>query len=592
MKTAILVLPLCLLVACLAAAAPTAAPAGDDVQDVVFLGETRPVLLRLHIRIDGKPLQTAVDDFLRYLFNDLDLNRDGFLSKEEVARAPAVNQLTSGAMSLGFIAPGFGGQQTAPPMDEIDADHDGRVTVAELIAYYRKKGFLPCNFQVEAANFNPAAMAFGGGTLEPTVEQISAGIFKLLDADNDGKLTQAELAAAPSVLLALDSDDDEIITAKELVRDAKPATPNMLAAGMAMLGQGKGRASTGNQQLLLVTTPGVAPLDLVRRIQERYGTKKVDPATKLSRKDLGLDEATFALLDANRDGTLDARELEGFIQRQPDLELAVDIGSDTPSVAATAPAPLTGKIATESGAVTLNLGLTRLGVRSTGSSQEGPSYFDTIVRQQLSGQFKNADKDKSGYLDQKEAEASPQFRQMYKAADRDGDGRLYESEVFAYLDHARELQQRCEAGCATLVLSDQSRGLFDLLDINRDGRLSMREMRGAVKLLGTLAPGRDHFTKADIPRTYQVTMRHGPPGGGNNPAAAFAAIYGPNRETGPAAPTAGPLWFRKMDRNRDGDVSPREFLFSADLFRRIDTDGDGLISAQEAERAGALARKE
>jgi Ca2+-binding EF-hand superfamily protein len=47
------------------------------------------------------------------------------------------------------------------------------------------------------------------------------------------------------------------------------------------------------------------------------------------------------------------------------------------------------------------------------------------------------------------------------------------------------------------------------------------------------------------------------------------------------------VWFRKMDRNRDGDVSRKEFLFAAEEFRRLDRDGDGLISAAEAAKAGA-----
>jgi len=46
-----------------------------------------------------------------------------------------------------------------------------------------------------------------------------------------------------------------------------------------------------------------------------------------------------------------------------------------------------------------------------------------------------------------------------------------------------------------------------------------------------------------------------------------------------------------MDRNGDGDVSRREFLGSAEQFKRIDTDGDGLISVEEAERYDAEVRK-
>ena len=40
----------------------------------------------------------------------------------------------------------------------------------------------------------------------------------------------------------------------------------------------------------------------------------------------------------------------------------------------------------------------------------------------------------------------------------------------------------------------------------------------------------------------------------------------------------GPLWFQRMDRNRDGDVSLREFPGPLDQFHVLDRDGDGLIS--------------
>ena len=57
-----------------------------------------------------------------------------------------------------------------------------------------------------------------------------------------------------------------------------------------------------------------------------------------------------------------------------------------------------------------------------------------------------------------------------------------------------------------------------------------------------------------------------------------------------AGSSAGPLWFRKMDRNRDGDVSRKEFLGSEAEFRKIDANGDGLISADEANRYDAAVR--
>jgi hypothetical protein len=47
-----------------------------------------------------------------------------------------------------------------------------------------------------------------------------------------------------------------------------------------------------------------------------------------------------------------------------------------------------------------------------------------------------------------------------------------------------------------------------------------------------------------------------------------------------------------MDRNRDGDVSRREFLGTQEEFDRIDTDHDSLISRAEAERYDASKRQQ
>jgi hypothetical protein len=40
-----------------------------------------------------------------------------------------------------------------------------------------------------------------------------------------------------------------------------------------------------------------------------------------------------------------------------------------------------------------------------------------------------------------------------------------------------------------------------------------------------------------------------------------------------------------MDRNDDGEVSPREFIGPADAFKRLDKDGNGVLDAKEAEGA-------
>src|SRR5207302_11028676 len=125
-------------------------------------------------------------------------------------------------------------------------------------------------------------------------------------------------------------------------------------------------------------------------------------------------------------------------------------------------------------------------------------------------------------------------------------------------------------------------GLFDRPDTNSDGRLSGHELRQLAGLLARLDRDGDGLLAPDeVPRSYQVRFRRGPAGGGFLGDRVFA-ISG--AAGGPPLPalTAGPLWFRKMDRNHDGDVSRREVLGTDAQFRRIDADGDGLHSPDEA----------
>jgi Ca2+-binding EF-hand superfamily protein len=149
-------------------------------------------------------------------------------------------------------------------------------------------------------------------------------------------------------------------------------------------------------------------------------------------------------------------------------------------------------------------------------------------------------------------------------------------EVDAFVD------QQTQAARSQMVLSvdDQGRAIFAIVDLNRDRHLGVREIRDAVSRVSSWDRNGDGQIRSDeIPHHYQLSI-----GRGQITAVGMSRLASPGMmaAAGTRAPAAGPSWFRKMDRNRDGDVSRREFLGPRAQFERLDGDGDGLIDAGEA----------
>jgi Ca2+-binding EF-hand superfamily protein len=131
--------------------------------------------------------------------------------------------------------------------------------------------------------------------------------------------------------------------------------------------------------------------------------------------------------------------------------------------------------------------------------------------------------------------------------------------------------EKTAPGVVSLTAVPGPVGLFDLLDTDRDGQLSVAELRAAPAVLADWSPG--------DPAVSLVVV----PGVAKPPAVPLVRTF---------TRTAGPAWFRASDRNGDGYVSRREFLGTPDQFLAIDTNGDGLISPEEAQKATPAEEKQ
>jgi Ca2+-binding EF-hand superfamily protein len=576
---------------------------GDEI-DLVFFGDLRPVLVRVHVRVDGKPNGAVWDEFLGKLFKYLDRDGNGTLSREEAERAPTPQYLFRHLQGGEFYdeeiflnQPGRRPNVTAK-MADLDLNKDGKVTLDELKAYYKVKGNGLRSLNVSM------------GPNRGDSEALTEALFKHLDVNKDGKLSKAELAAAPERLRRLDTDDDETISVSELVPN-RFGDGEQIATAIEPGGSPGGPPALPDNAPFFHIGPGAPAERLARRLLMQYDK---DKNGKLSAKEIGLPAADFAALDKNKDGQLDLAELAAFARRTPDVELLYQLG-ETPKGKGPAgllklvvqqaqstmggqqlqpvtlfspdnsPRPLAGSVARGD-----NNGL-RLGLPdATVDFQGGQSAAANSagIKEYYIQQFKEADVDKKGYLERKPLENSQYqyFLAFFTLADRNGDNKLTEQELRDYLN----LQAAGSACVVSLTLHDLGRGLFELIDVApRDGRLGLREMRMAWSRLAPLdRDGDGCITRTEITRRLQIAVRQG---GLNYPYSYFSIDVGYRSQMPVQPPTRGPAWFRKMDRNADGDISPREWIGTEEEFKKIDTDGDGLISAEEAEKYDALLKK-
>lgn len=522
---------------------PRPAPPAGTVQDVVYFARGGPVRARFHVGIAGKPADAAWQAAVDALFAYLDRNGDGVLDAKERAALTR----PAGRQQQGLV--------------DIDADGNPVAVGAGLQLFADKDA--PADKAAFAAKLRAARL----GPVEVTIQQSRADAQKLTDAlfahldrDGDGKLSAAELAAAADRLAALDLDEDELITGAELLGTAIPARPTFPPP--VRRAEERDEEEPSNDDLLPLPAGSAAAVKavLARRDKDKSGS--------LSRAEFGADPKAFAALDKDGNGQLDSDEIAAWLRSPPDVEVVVAFGGN--------PAAGDGPVRT--------LGDARLRVTFDPGAASAAADAWKRTADRLRAEYDRLAKDKKA-VEKKQLE-DPTGRgggllAAFAFADRNDDKTLTREELDAALAAVAAV-----AACRVdVTIVDQGRGLFELIDTNGDGQLSLRELKASAGLAKELDRGGDGRLGPDeVPRLFPTVVA---------PASLPVVVMPPQRfvrqvpraEPGRSPRTDVPGWFTKMDRNGDGDVSRREFLGPVELFRKLDRDGDGLISPDEARAA-------
>ena len=519
-------------------------------RDIIYFYREHPIFIRVRIEIDQSPFDRSWIAYVESLFGELDHDGDGSLRLEEI----------SFPSSAGSGEPSPEAERLAREPDLWSADRsppDQAITMEELTAFLVANGRGP--FQTVDAATAPVSNDAVGMTL-----------FGLLDLNSDRILSSEELESAMTTLRRRDLDDDGTFGTTELGASGNPFVAPPAAA------------PTELPRPFAALTPGTAPITVLRELERRYGAQMLSASSKsrstlsraLGSQELGFEADDFDQYDFDKDGRLDRDELRELIRRPPStLELVVRLGTRAEG------APVVEMVGSAKGQNIVVRrsadGLASIVINDVQIEIAQATSGPDLAQQYLLGQFAAADVDKNNYLDANESARSGTFRESLAEFDEDSDGKLFENELTVVVDG----RMKAARSRTRMDINSRGRNLFEILDSDRNRSLSRRELAQAVKRIELWdADGDRAVSDAEIPQLYQISFGPGQPEfqGVEIPGEAKRTIG----ETA-AAFSAMPVWFEKLDRNGDGELTRREFPGTIVEFQQLDQNSDGVVDTAE-----------
>jgi hypothetical protein len=174
-------------------------------QDLLYYGAGRPIIIRLHLFLDGKPSGDVWQHYVERLFALADRDGDGVLTEAELQLAAELDDPLREELQAVLTSSDLLQADIAPP--------DGTLSLEEFAAVVADRRGRP--FQPPA---NMGGTPSGTTLLRAPMSASNASdlLFRSLDTSQDRRLSLEELSAAPTSVRRLDLDRDGTTSVDEL----------------------------------------------------------------------------------------------------------------------------------------------------------------------------------------------------------------------------------------------------------------------------------------------------------------------------------------------------------------------------------------
>ncbi len=394
------------------------------------------------------------------------------------------------------------------------------------------------------------------------MNRIDSLLFQAIDQDSDGSLDESELSAAAETLMRMDENSDRCI--------------NLAEAGITQPDNDPAwnRRRTNRRGEVAMDLEGYVDWTMVSyALDNNLG----------SNAPFGIENDLYAGMDTNGDGSISGEEAKLLRELPADLRLLVQFSDESaqPKIEIVSmPAKLEAEIGRTLVRDLDETAQTSMQGTAPGQRLDSISLFGGSLQLMAraidirNGQnqlpfnvFSMLDANGDGALDEDEIPDAAAETFPLEELDTDEDGKL----TFREINQGRRdklpiwsIQVRGRA-------AEFPDGVFVWLDRDRNLMLTEREILAAGERLRQNRPL--PLKATDIPDSFVVQIARADPSQDNQ---TFRFLH---QESGP--PAALPRWALHMDTNRDGDISMREFLGTAEQFSELDRNGDGFVDAQE-----------